>query len=243
LAGLVLSLAPQLQVQCLLPNNADPHHFQLTPRQVTALQQTRLLIRSPRDDKFWPGLHTQAPTFELWPTQKHLHHESNHAWLNPQQVLRALPKLADNLMLTFPESKPRIKQALEQSQMQVKIIWKQWQNLVVSTHLKQRGVMMQHPSWQTLFEALDVPIRYTLESAQHGQEFGPKKLEKALAILTQHPNTVLIGDSNHSNRALQWLNKRTAQPIVKLDALGSCGESWVKLMQRNLDTLQAALKP
>jgi ABC-type Zn uptake system ZnuABC Zn-binding protein ZnuA len=175
--------------------------------------------------------------------EKHIHHENNHAWLHPKDVLQALPKLADKLMLIFPEHQQSIKQQLQLAQEQVKNIWQQWQDLVNDTGLKQRGVMMQHPAWQSLFQALGVPIRSTLESAQHGQEFGPRKLEKALNILKQYPSTVLIGSSKHSNRALQWVSKRTPQSIIKLDALGTCGESWQHLMQHNLDKLKAALAP
>jgi ABC-type Zn uptake system ZnuABC Zn-binding protein ZnuA len=98
---------------------------------------------------------------------------------------------------------------------------------------------MQHPSWSNLFQALNIPIFNSLESEQHGHEYGPRKLESALRQLQQHPNIQLIADSNHSNRALQWLQKHhTSSTIITLDALGSCDESWLHLMQRNLDALQ-----
>ena len=243
LSGLVTWLAPNAHVQCLLPNNADPHHFQLTPRQVSQLQQTTLLIRSPQDDKFWSSFQTPAPTLALWPTKKHLHHEPNHAWLNPQAVTQALPLLANKLKLTYPEQAPAIQKQLTLAQEQSNMIWEAWQDLVEKHHLRQRGIMMQHPSWQGLFEALGVPVRGILESAQHGQEYGPRKLEKALATLQQHPDTVLIGDAKHSNRALAWLQKHSSHTLVKLDAIGKCNTPWLQLMQYNLDALDKALQP
>jgi len=243
LSGLVTWLDPSLAVQCLLPNNADPHHFQLTPRQINSLQQARLLIRSPRDDKFWPLVNNNSPILNLWGAQddKHVrdpHQPTNHAWLNPQDVLTELPKLAQELSQTFPKHKQVVQQQLHIALEETQRVWQQWQKLVDETHLKTTGVMMQHPSWRVLFEALNVPIRDVLESAQHGQEFGPRKLEDAMTILKQQPDTILIGDINHSNRALQWLEKYSNTPIIKLDALGHCGESWSSLMQRNLKTLK-----
>ena len=241
LAGLVLSLAPQTHVQCLLPNNADPHHFQLKPRQVDSLRKAILLIRSPRDDKHWPGLSSQAPALTLWKENhehEHEHHEPNHAWLNPQEVSDILPTLTNQLQQSLALDASLMNKQLQLTQAQVKRMWQQWQTMVEATQLKQRGVMMQHPSWQGLFEALGVPIRGVLESAQHGQEYGPRKLEKALATLKEHPETILIGDSNHSNRALVWLKKQSGHAIIPLDALGQCGEPWLDLMQRNLKTLQ-----
>ena len=243
LSGLVAWLAPNAHVQCLLPNNADPHHFQLTPRQVSQLQQTKLLIRSPRDDKFWPSFQTSAPILALWPSKKHPHHEPNHAWLNPQAVIQALPLLADKLKLTYPEQASVIQKQMILAQEQSNMVWEAWQDLIEKYDLKQRGIMMQHPSWQGLFEALGVPVRGILESEQHGQEYGPRKLEKALATLKQHPDTVLIGDAKHSNRALAWLQKHSHHPLVKLDAIGKCNTPWMQLMQHNLETLDKALQP
>ena len=244
LSGLVLTLSPSLHVQCLLPNNADPHHFQLTPKQVDNLQQASLLVRSPRDDQSWSMLQANTPSFNLWEahTNKavdarstHEHEGMTHAWLNPKHVASELPHLAEALIQLNPSCAQNIQAQLKRSRQDAQNIWKQWEHLVITYHLKQRGIMMQHPSWQGLFEALGVPIRGVLESAQHGQEYGPRKLEKALGTLKKHPETVLIGDSNHSNRALTWLQKHSGNTMIHLDALGTCQETWQSLMQRNIE--------
>ncbi|HID36776.1 MAG TPA: zinc ABC transporter substrate-binding protein [Ghiorsea sp.] len=247
LSGLVLALSPDLNIQCLLPNNADPHHFQLTPRQVNHLQHATLLVRSPRDDQSWAMLQPAAPTFSLWQehentpdtlTDAHEHeHTDSHAWLNPKLVASELPHLAEALIQSNPANEQNIQKQLKRSQQQTKNTWQQWQDMVKAQQLKQRGVMMQHPSWRGLFEALGVPIRGVLESSQHGQEYGPRKLEKALQVLKEYPKTILIADSNHSNRALKWLQKHSSNTMIQLDALGACGEPWQHLMQRNLKTL------
>ncbi len=240
LSGLVLLLAPQAQVQCLLSNNADPHHFQIKPRQVERLHQAKLLVRSPRDDGYWSSLAAQAPTLSLWQKEhKHTHHAHNHAWLNPKEVSAALPKLAQTLSPLFPMNNDSIHIRLHDATKMSQDMWHQWQSFVEEYQLQQRGVMMQHPSWKGLFEALGVPIRGILESTQHGQEYGPRNLEKALATLQKYPQTILIGDTNHSNRALLWLQKHSLHRFTKLDALGHCGEPWADLMQRNLKTLKA----
>ena len=231
-------LLPSISPQCLLKKGADPHHFQLTPKQASALNQARLLIRSPRDDKHWSSFNMAPNTLALWDMQKHPHHEPTHAWLNPKKVSSALPKLAQALSHLYPMNSDSINIHLFDATKVTQDVWHEWQNFVEDNNLKQRGVMMQHPSWQGLFEALGVPIRGVLESAQHGQEYGPRKLEKALVILQKYPQTILIGDSNHSNRALLWLQKHSLHRFTKLDALGRCGEPWSDLMQRNLETLK-----
>jgi len=243
LAGLVHWLKPDTHVTCLLPANADPHHFQLSPRQIESLQRNKLLVRSSQDDGHWASLQNQTHIVDLWPrTEYDEHHKqtiANHAWLNPHAVQAVLPKLAKQLERIYPNDKQAIQSNLKLALTESEQVWKAWQHTIQSTALNTNGVIMQHPSWSNLFQALNIPIFNSLESEQHGHEHGPRKLESALRQLQQHPNIQLIADSNHSNRALQWLQKHhTSSTIITLDALGSCDESWLHLMQRNLDALQ-----
>ena len=246
LAGLVHWLKPDADVLCLLPANADPHHFQLSPRQVESLQQSKLLVRSSQDDGHWTSLTSHARVLDLWPREKHNdqhdqheEHMANHAWLNPHAVQTILPKLAAQLQSMYPNDKQEIRKNLALAISESEQLWQAWVRMSQSTGLTKYGVIMQHPAWTNFFQALDITIFNSLESEQHGDEHGPRKLESALQQLQQHPNIRLIADNHHSNRALQWLqNHHKSSIITTLDALGSCGESWLHLMQRNLDTLR-----
>jgi len=242
LAGLAQWLDPQADIQCLLPAHADPHHFQLSPHQVETLQHSTLLIRSSRDDGHWPSLHTSASTLDLWPSPatKHKHEDANsHVWLNPQAVISILPSLAQALEHAHPTRQASIAKQLTLNIQQAKQLWQTWQQNPNIHQLQKTGVMMQHPAWKSLFEALHIPVWSVLESGKHGQEYGPKKLEEALKLLNEHPQTVLIGDSTHNNRALLWLQRHhPSSKIITLDALGTCGEAWPALMQRNLQQLK-----
>lgn len=243
IAGLVHWLKPDADVLCLLPANADPHHFQLSPRQVESLQQSKLLVRSSRDDGHWTSLANHGHVLDLWPRKKHNdqheEHMANHAWLNPHAVQTILPKLAAQLQTMYPNDKQEIQKNLALAISESEQLWQAWVRTSQSTGLIKYGVIMQHPPWTNLFQALHITIFNSLESEQHGHEYGPRKLESALQQLQQNPNIRLIADSNHSNRALQWLqNHHKSSIITTLDALGSCGESWPHLMQRNLDILQ-----
>ncbi|MDQ6953872.1 MAG: metal ABC transporter substrate-binding protein [Mariprofundaceae bacterium] len=241
LAGLVHWLEPDADVICLLPANADPHHFQLSPRQIEILQQRGLLIRSSRDDGHWPSLQHTRQELDLWAieSKKDNLKIANHAWLNPKAVQIVLPKLAEKLKSIYPKHQAAIEQRLILALEESEKVWQNWQQVSRVEALNKSGVIMQHPSWTNLFQALSIPILSSLESEQHGHEHGPRKLEKALQLLQQRPSIRLIADSNHSNRALQWLQRHHSDSkISMLDALGSCDESWVKLMQRNLEALQ-----
>jgi len=239
LAGLVQWIDPEADVQCLLPAHADPHHFQLSPRQVEALQHAKLLLRSSQDDAFWSGLSSHINTIDIWPLQKHLHPSHNHAWLNPKEVELVLPNIAKALIQIYPEHKKNIQLHLQQDQDEIHPIWSAWQQ--VTQHIKKHGVILQHPSWRNLFQALNIPIVDVLESEQHGHEYGPHKLEHALGQLNHQPNVMMIADKNHSNRALQWLKQHHPKSqIIQLDALGTCQQTWIELMHHNIKLLRTA---
>ena len=247
LSGLVHWLDPKASVQCLLPNSADPHHFQLTPKQVESLQQAKLLIRSSKDDGQWPRLQTSGETLDLWPSHadphhvatEHHHEHGNHAWLNPEAVEPILPTLAQALIHANPEHKTDIEQQLKQAQQQLITIQQQWEELSEALELQERGAIMQHAAWVSLFEDLKIPVWITLESDQHAQEHGPQVLEDGLKILQAHPDSLLIADRRHNNRSLEWLKRQQPDSIIiTLDALGSAELTWPALMLRNMELLQ-----
>lgn len=234
LAGLVAMLLPEQTSECLLSASADPHHFQPSPQQVEQLHVAKLLVRARRDDQGWPIRSHQSNTITLFTQQA-------HGWLNFADVKIALPDLAAQLSKMMPTEAARIQASLPQALAQVEAIETQWKPVL--SQLKTKGVLMQHPAWQALFDAYDIPIWAVLESAQHGHEHGPKHLEEALDTLNQHQGAVLIGSLRHSNRSLDWLNAHQshAQAVLSLDALGTCNMPWSELMTSNMQALQSQL--
>jgi len=229
LAGIVQMLNGDEQVSCLLPPGSDPHHFQLSPRQVEKLNRVQLLIRSSKDDHGWMQIPSNRPVIDIWPNR-------DHAWLNPDNMLTALPQVAKQLISIFPDRKPVIEANLKRSLNEAGRIKSELRKALSTLH--DGGVMMQHPSWQRLFDAYDIPILAVLESHRHGHEHGPRHLEAALTRLEAHPDAVLIGDVRHSNRSLQWLASHSkGKKILFLDALGTCGDSWASLMQQNINRI------
>lgn len=229
LAGLVKMLDQASESTCLLTAGSDPHHFQLSPRQVEKLSHASLLVRSSRDDQGWMQLTATTPFVDLWP-------EIDHAWLSPAEVAKVLPELARALIVAEPDHASTIRMNLSAALKSVSRIEASLAEALAP--LKKRGVMMQHPSWRRVFTSYGIPVLDILESERHGHELGPRHLEAALATLKQHRDALLIGDMQHSNRSLQWLSEqRGDKPILYLDGLGNCGEAWPALMQRNIERL------
>ena len=229
LAGLVKMLDPEDKVACLLTAGSDPHHFQLSPRQVENIGNATLLVRSSRADGSWLQPNIKVTVINLWP-------ESDHAWLSPDAVANALPELAEALIAVRPQQAGNIRKNLSTALTNIA----RTNTLLAEAlePLKDKGVIMQHPSWRRLFAVHGVPLLGILESDRHGHEHGPRHLDNALALSKQHPDAVLVGDLRHSNRSLQWLSGQADdKPILYLDGLGNCGNDWIELMQQNIDRI------
>lgn len=229
LAGLVSMLEPNADVHCLLAAGADPHTFQLTPRQAGQLRQADLLVRASRDDGEWPGLDANTPTLDLW-------QKDDHAWLRPSLVKQALPRLAARLQQLHPAHRQQIADTLRTALVLCDQLEEAWREALLP--LRQQGVIMQHPAWRGLCQHFGIPVRAILEPHHHGGEVTPQKLEQALQTIRTHPATALWGDNRHSNRALTWLmqHAHTGKPAI-LDALGTCGMRWEALMRHNIALL------
>jgi ABC-type Zn uptake system ZnuABC Zn-binding protein ZnuA len=230
LAGLVKLIAPDMSPHCLLPPGADAHDFKITPRQAQRLARSNLLIRSSRDDGHWPQLSGRTPVMDIWPG-------SDHAWLVPDDVEHALPDLAAGLKRADVVPGNDLDQSLARALDQVRRIRREWRQALAP--LRKTGVIIEHTGWRRLFESYGVPVRAVLESIHHMGSPGPKRLEQALNLLRNHPDTVLVRDKRHSNRSLTWLARHADKPqTVTLDALGVCGMPWTELMQDNIRRIE-----
>lgn len=244
LGGLLQWLAPELEVYCLLPDGAEPHHFQLGARQIERIRSGALLVRSSRDDLSWfktrsSGIQ-QEKTLDIW---SHTQQGERHAWLLPQAVLQKVPEINAALIQHFPQLQPSInaRHAVLQSDLQrIQAAWKKPMQM-----LAKRGVIMQHPSWLPLLEAFQVPVLSVLEANNigHSHGYNAKLLDHALQQLQANPHAILIADRRHDNKGLQWLKRKHPEStIVYLDPLGDCEQSWPQLMQRNIELLMQALR-
>jgi len=240
LAGIVHWISPDATVQCLLPAGADPHHFHPGPRQIERVQKAELLLRSSRDDVAWFD-HTSVadfPVLDLWSVEHGTH---DHAWLLPADVYAQIPNVIRSLQGVLPQQKNMA--AASKLAADVAAISQAWQ--AVMDVLRQRGVIMQHPSWQPLFEHYQVPILAVLESNNIGHSHGyhAQDLDKALQQLKQHPQALLIADRRHDDAGLKWLQRHhPASQLVYLEPVGTCDQTWPELMRQNIAWVQAVLQ-
>jgi ABC-type Zn uptake system ZnuABC Zn-binding protein ZnuA len=229
LAGLVHLLDPEMEVFCLLPANADPHHFSITPRTLQRLKHADALIRASRDDRVWPGLETDVRQIDLWPDQ-------DHAWLRPDLVLAVLPRLAKELQSLYPERTQVIARSLRHARQTIQSLDDEISRTLQP--LNHAGIILQHAAWRGFCEHYNIPVLAVAETGHLEGTLGPRQLQRLLDVAKQHPESRLWGDQNHNNSTLQWLSDKLGNRQIRLlDPLGHCGDSWEQLLRHNISRM------
>ncbi|MDX8389333.1 MAG: metal ABC transporter substrate-binding protein [Mariprofundaceae bacterium] len=230
LAGLVSMLDAESDVRCLFAMGQDPHNAHISPKQKGMLLQSDLVVRASADDRHWLALRRdKVAVFDLWP--KHA-----HAWLQPSQVRKVLPKLADVLITTYPKREKVIRKNLQEAFASLDVIELAWKEALAP--FQPHGVILQHTAWRHLLQQYGVAIVASLDTDHHGHEISPRRLERALAAAVSDQKITLWGDQYHDNRAVEWLQEHGAKgALFKLDPLGYCGAPWTDLMRENIAKL------
>ncbi len=241
LAGILHWMQPSLAVHCLLPEGAEPHHFHPGARQIERAMQAGILLRSSADDGNWfdAGLISAARIMDVWPASEK---GAGHAWLDFAAVDEAIPRIARQLIAAGLINTAQWSAHQAALKADINNIQQQWQSILPA--LKKRGVLMQHPSWQALFERLGVPVYAVLERRGHGHHHGftAHKLEHALQTMLQHPDALLIADPRHDDKGLKWLQQQHPKSqLVYLSSMGSCYQRWPAFQRENIAKLQSVL--
>jgi len=231
LAAVIHMLDPRIHVECLLPPGEDPHHFRLTPKQTDRLKHADLLLLAGLDDAHWKGAMPSKKTLILWP-------KVDHAWMLPNAVRKALPRLVKALETLHPPASLHLRMALHEAIRKTENADRLLRDALAP--YARHGVIMQHPAWMRLCGRYGIPVHAILEPHHRGG-IRPRTLQKALDVLRTSPGTYLWMETRMGNRGLEWLRRRRPDTrTVYLDALGNCGESWEHWMRRNILELKRA---
>src|ERR671938_438209 len=106
----VLAALSTAVVACLLAPNADPHDYELRPRDMKALSRARLVVRSGGDVDGWlgdavAGAGSGAPELDLIRHVAQRRTASGldpHWWQDPRNAIRAVAAIRDALVRLDP---------------------------------------------------------------------------------------------------------------------------------------------
>ena len=203
------------EVVTLIPSNFDPHLFEPTPHDLLRVGGTTLWVRcgEPIEEKFDTVLPKATQRVDL-PSSKnrseshsccnhshdhehhdHSHNTSNtdpHYWTSPKLLKEDVAKMAEALVVCFPEMKESILMKSEEIQKRLTTL----DQAIRSTLLAKsdRAILVSHPSFGPFCDEYGIE-QISLES--EGKELSGRDILEKRNDISEHPDLLVVTQPQH----------------------------------------------
>ncbi len=223
----------------LLTQGADPHDFQLRPSQARALSQADFVIWIGPDLTPWlersiDGIEIKGKSIVL------LDHSDNntdpHVWLDPQNAIRWLDVIANELAALDPENAPAYldNAALAHTNISEMII--EVRQILAPTH--GTPIIVFHDAYGHFANRFDINIVGSIRLGDAASP-GAAHLAQLRSLISQHAIGCAFGEAEHDPALLQNMFEGTGIPVGTLDPIGTTleyGPDLYNTLIRNLAT-------
>jgi ABC-type Zn uptake system ZnuABC Zn-binding protein ZnuA len=255
----------RVRVLALLPPNANPHTFELLPRQIEQATSAELLVfmgagMEPWGEKLRANISAADPLVlqlsegETLLQDSHNHHDHEghahggvhalgnpHLWLDPQFAMRAVERIRQVLSRRFPALAAEFRDNAARYIDSLRALDADIAR--TSAQWTHRAFVADHSSWP-YFAA-----RYTLRDAgaiesQPGREISAREMAELTTRLRSERIRALFVDVRSNSSAVKLLAEESGARIVRLDPLGGVlpSHSYMALMRANVEAMSEALR-
>jgi ABC-type Zn uptake system ZnuABC Zn-binding protein ZnuA len=253
----------EVRVITLLPSNANPHTFELLPRQIEDAANARLLLTigaglEPWADKLAQNMKSDnAVRLALSDGEKllqdsHEHHHGHdhghvhefgnpHLWLDPLFAIRSVEKIRDELSRLYPDREARFRESadryidsLKQLDAHIGTVTEQW---------TQRRFIADHSSWVYFAERYGLREAGAIEK-QPGREISARELAGLIRSMKASGITAIFADMRSNARGVELLAEESGARIAFLDPLGGAltSASYITLMRENVAAMDSIMR-
>ena len=227
----------EYEVLSIIPNNTDPHYFNLKPSDAMILAKANTIIAL--DDHFDGKILTTADnTKKMYLLNEdsdnysdehsghnhsgHDHTSNPHLWLSYEHLGDLSQKITEILIAEFPENKTVFQNnnkifndSLQKSYTQIKKLY--------TDSDKQIFVVQRHRVWDYLLEELEINLIATVYEYE-GEQVSVKKMVTIIDKINQIPNKdqiILIEDAfTEASTVLKAISKETDVQIKIFNPTG-----------------------
>ena len=205
----------------LLTQGSDPHDFQLRPSQARALSQADFIFwigpgLTPWLERAIEGIGIKGASIVL------LDHSDNntdpHAWLDPQNAIRWLDLIANELASLDPENAT----AYLGNAALARVNISEMSNEVRQTLAPTRGIpiVVFHDAYGHFANRFDINIAGSIRLGDAASP-GAAHLAQLRSLISQHAIGCAFGETDHDPALLRNMFKGTGIPVGTLDPVGT----------------------
>jgi zinc transport system substrate-binding protein len=225
---MVLNIAgDQADVTCIVPADADPHHWEPSPQNITTCYKAKIWFQS--GESFEKPLETSLKEknpalivvnlLETLPQEDLLKVPSEkaydtHIWLSPLLNIKQCTTIKDTLVKNLPDTSLIEKNYLSSVSELQKLYDATKKSLAP---FKDSYLLTTHNAFT--YYCKDFLLHQITIEPSEGKEILPKKLTELSYDLLQKKGLVAIaiGEPNHNNRAAEHFAKQLKIPFVLID--------------------------
>jgi zinc transport system substrate-binding protein len=259
LADIVRQVAgPDARVIQILPAGASPHTFDLTPGKIRELQKARLVFKIGVIDDWIDGIAESAPAAEIvslqsrvvlkpFPADGHEHERRGaaspsidpHYWLDLKNGAIMTQSICARLVALDPGHASMYRENSRRYQDELLRLDAELRRECAA--LKNRKLIVFHDGWRYFASAYGLEIIAVFQPAP-GREPTPRDLQRLYSLARADKIKAVFSEPQLPTATLEPLLEDLGLRLLSLDPLGGAasGDSYAKLMRRNVDSLLSA---
>jgi len=160
-----------------------------------------------------------------------------HFWLDPQRAIKVLDPIAAEFEKLVPGGgfaarAAEVKKSLEALHAKIDARAKSW---------TKKSIVTFHGSFAYYAARYGLTIAAVIEPFP-GKEPTPKYLKEVLAAIEKSKPAALFSEPQLDKKPAQVVADQAKIPLFELDPIGAEGDTYEKLLEKNTDTLEKALR-
>ena len=216
-------------VETVVPIGSNPHVFEPTPRQVSAISKAKIWfqIGESFEKKIHPALFQKNPDLVTKDLKKdvrllegsccHNHHchevlEDKHIWTSPKLLKIQAKTIADALQNQFPEKKELFSKNLAKVYSELDSLDQQIHSRL--QNVKHRSILVSHPAFA--YFCKDYGIEQ-ISVEYEGKEPTIFYLNQIIAKINDSHTKLAIGMPQHSNKGLEIIAEKNNLRVYQID--------------------------
>lgn len=251
-------LGPKHPVGTLIPQEADPHAFELSPQGRVKLEEADLVFAHGQgfEGHLLDTLKTigsqkliylsdpiSGPLHPAVGAHKEEHLEQDpHTWMDPLLVLPMIDKICEALCRHMPSKAPIYQEKAEQYKKELKALDVAIQHILSALPLARRYLICQHDNLSHFSKRYKFTVLATVHT--HNEEPSASHYKHLLNIIQDKSICAIFYDPREEDRLIKNLAyeaKITAQPLL-VEGLHAKAQTYTALMDYTAQTLVSALK-
>jgi len=242
----------RVSVETLVPPGASPHAYELTPSQLRAVSQGRVLVLNGLGLEYWadevisaaanPNLIvvTTSDGLDILANDDHESSGNPHVWLSPMNAVHQVEAIRDGLLEADPAGADIYRANADEYIAELQVLDLEIRQAV--TAFSHREFIAFHAAW--VYFARDYGLQQVaVVESRPGQEPSPEEIAAIVDTARKIGARAIFAEPQYSSKAADVIAEESGAQVLFLNPLGLPPEyGYLDLMRYNLGEMIEALK-